>query len=73
MFAYGVMKRRGDDLLAVLLLLAIVVIPALPAVALWAWLDPTGFWQRFIFVAVYALFIYPSLLAIEIFVFNLYD
>ncbi len=72
MFAYEVTKRRGEDILITLLLLAIII-PALPAFALWAWLDPTGFWQRFLFVAVYSLFIYPSLLAIEIFVFKLYD
>ncbi|MBO8180284.1 MAG: hypothetical protein H0Z19_07370 [Archaeoglobus sp.] len=73
MFTYRAIKRKGDNALLILMLLAIAIIPALPAFALWAWLDPTGFWQRFIFVAIYAFGIYPTLLALEIFVFKLRD
>ena len=73
MLASRRIKRKGDNILLLLAFLTIAIPPALPALALWAWLDPTGFWQRFIFVAAYALFIYPLLLVAELFVVGLLD
>jgi len=74
MYVYGIKKRRDNILtwfIIVVIIAVIILVPALPGVGIWLWLDPATFWQKLLLFAFIAGIIYPALFVIEFIILKL--
>jgi hypothetical protein len=66
-------RRKDNDLIVVLASTLLAIIPLLPLIGFWKWLNPVSFWQKIALLAIYFIVIYPAAVALELLIIGWLD